>query len=453
MNKEKKFVSLNVQLSLAVILGILLAAVMYVFCTSFGQYLISVRFLSDTAVERNVDKVYESLETYIQEKYVKGTDVEKLSAWLKKNDYTYLYVYDNYSTYFEAGWSEQSNIHSTDITVGDTYAQSGPRIGSDNFDEDVKNRIVEFADQEYYVFIDVYEEQFWHEILTIVTIVCSFITLLASILVYNATVLRRIKHFSTEVQRIADGDFDGEIHIMHNDEIGMLASNVDNMRDAIVEKHESERIAWEANGELITAMSHDIRSPLTSIIGYLDIIEDKKHGDKDEVDKYIDACRSKAFQLKELSDKLFQYFLVFGNREGDAELENLDASLLFQQILGEHSAEIMSYGYKVNMQYELTEGMVMTDISGLRRLFDNVFSNIVKYADQTKPVDIEIYNEDRKVKLKIKNTIPEVAKKVESTRIGLKTCARICEKMNGTFDYEETENCFAVYIEFPLNQD
>ena len=316
MNKEKKFVSLNVQLSLAVILGILLSIVMYVFCAGFGQYLISLRYLSDRAVERNINNAYESLEHYIEERDVKGTDVEKLSAWLKKNDYTYLYVYNNYSTFFEAGWSEQPHTHTSASMADDAYEQSGPSIDRNTFDEDLKNRIVEFADEEYYVFLDIYEEQVWYDVLLIVTIICCFITFLATILVYNATVLRRIKTFSTEVQRIADGDFEGKIHIIHNDEISMLASNVDNMRDAIVEKHKSEKMAWEANGQLITAMSHDIRSPLTSIIGYLDIIEDKKYSDKDELDKYIEACRNKAFQLKDLSDKLFQYFLVFGNKEG-----------------------------------------------------------------------------------------------------------------------------------------
>ena len=62
-----------------------------------------------------------------------------------------------------------------------------------------------------------------------------------------------------------------------NDEIGRLAESVDAMRDSIVDRLNSEKKAWDANTQLITAMSHDIRTPLTSLIGYLDIIGTGKY--------------------------------------------------------------------------------------------------------------------------------------------------------------------------------
>lgn len=454
MNKEKKFLSLNVQLSLAVVMGILIAAVVYICCTGIGQYLINVNFLSDKAVEKNVGKMYASLQNYISEENVEGTDNEQLSHWLKKNDYTYLYIYDNYGATFEAGWSDEphADISSEGIREKNEPIDGVPRIDRKNFDEDAKNRIIDFADQEYYVFIDVYREQVWYGILDIVTIIACFITLLASLLVYNATVLRRIKHFSEEVETVADGNLDAEIHNLHNDEIGKLAASVDNMRYSIIQKHESEKMAWKANQELITAMSHDIRSPLTSIIGYLDIINDKKDGNREELDKYVDACRMKAFQLKELSDKLFQYFLVFGNAEKSPEFETVDASLLFQQILGEHSAELMSYGYKLTMDMMLEECSISVDISGIRRLFDNVFQNIKKYADIERPVSLSIQEKNDFAVIKIMNYIPEVRKKVESTNIGIKTCIKICEAMGGNFTCKEDKQSFSVTITLPLKK-
>ena len=105
------------------------------------------------------------------------------------------------------------------------------------------------------------------------------------------------------------------------------------MRLSIIQKHQREKEAWDANSQLVTSMSHDIRTPLTSMIGYLDIIKSEKYQSAEELERYISSCREKAFQLKELSDKLFQYFLVFNSGENEKHLEVFDANVLLTQIL------------------------------------------------------------------------------------------------------------------------
>ena len=99
---------------------------------------------------------------------------------------------------------------------------------------------------------------------------CLFV-FMSVIVIYNTKIIHKMTRLSREVQAVTDGDLDAEIDPTSNDEIGRLAVNVDTMRNAIVEKLQSEKIAWDANTQLITAMSHDIRTPLTSLIGYLDI--------------------------------------------------------------------------------------------------------------------------------------------------------------------------------------
>ena len=455
MNKKRKFSSLNVQLTMALVLGILMACVMYVVVSTVGDHMISEIYLSDEAVEKSIGEVYESLEKYIVENDVEADDADKILEWLSDMKYTYISVYDNYSTYFAAGWQGGSGYGTPTKRVDsfENILPDVPRLETDNFYEDVKNRIVAFADQEYYVFIDQYKESLWYNMLKIATVIICFITLLASILVYNATVLRRVKIFAQQVSVVADGDLDGEISNIHNDEIGRLATSVDNMRQSIIEKHESEKKAWEANQELITAMSHDIRSPLTSIIGYLDIIKDKQEAGDNDTEKYIEACRDKAFQLKTLSDKMFQYFLVFGNSDENMEFESVDATILFQQILGEHNAELTVKGYTVQSDYHIEEGYVNVDISSLRRVFDNIFTNITKYGDMDKPVITEVFCSDDKINIHVENSIPEIAKKVESTRLGLKTCEKLCINMNASFRYEESQEAFKVFMEFPMEKE
>ena len=454
---KRRFISLNFKITIVVLIGIALALSMYLFCSWFSNYVTQVRYLSDEAVSRNVGEAYDSLEDYVRRYDVEATDSKALTKWIKKQDYTHLMVYDNYEIIFEAGLWISSDTLSSDDQLKDeestvyenVYTDEAHRIDEGSFITDVNNRIIKFADKRYYVFIDVYREQHWQEIMDLVTLVLCFLTLLITILIYNGSTMKRIGRLAAEVRQVSAGKLDNSIHAMHNDEIGLLATSVDDMRNSIIQKHRNEREAWEANTQLITAMSHDIRTPLTSMIGYLDIIEGKKYESQEQMEKYIYSCREKAFQLKDLSDQLFRYFLVFGNHESDRELETLDASILFQQLLAEHSAEIISYGYKVELMFTVPTVSVRTDISSLKRLFDNIFSNIMKYATKKAPVGIKAEFDGEGVEIEIRNGIWEQSKKVESTRIGIKTCQRICEDLQGRFTYEEIDNDFVVGIWFP----
>lgn len=461
MNKRKNFISLNLKITVAILVGMLLAACMYVACIWFENYVTTVRFTSDEAVERNIGEAYDDLQEYVDRYDIEATDSKALSKWMKKQAYTYLYVYDNHQVYFESGWwsdptaenpnekiqEENSQLYETDKNT------DGPRIDKEEFYRDIadtKNRIVSFKDGEYYAFLDQYEEQHWHQLMNLVTMCLCFLTLLITILVYNGRMLKRIILLSSEVKQVSNGAWDYPVRILKNDEIGELAEGVDNMRTAIIRKHKNEKAAWEANTQLITAMSHDIRTPLTSLIGYLDIIEGKKYEDEEQLNRYISSCREKAFQLKDLSDKLFQYFLVFGKNENERVLERYDASILFQQLLSEHCAEIIGYGYRVYFQCVIPEVDVLIDLSGARRLFDNIFSNIMKYAEKQEVIRVSAETDDKELRIIISNKISSTAKKVESTRIGLKTCEKICADMKGTFEYEEEEFFFTAKVTLPI---
>lgn len=458
MSKQKKFVSLNLKMAIVTLMGIFLAICMYLVSTWFSNYMISVNFTSEPAIERNVNAAFEDLEQYIEEHHVKATDTDVLREWVSDQDYTYLYIWDNENVMLDAGWAVTSNENTVDEGItedSDTQLenylpqQKVARIEPESFQEDVRNRIIQYADKKYYTYIDIYKEEGWRQITETVSLVLSFLTLFLVLLLYHGYIAKRIMTLATEVNIVSDRKLDHEIKGTRNDEIGMLADGVNVMRDSILQKHQSEKDAWEANNQLITSMSHDIRTPLTSMIGYLDIIEGRKYESQEDLERYIASCRDKAFQLKDLSDKLFQYFLVFGNKGTDRELEVFDASILFQQLLSEHSAEIISYGYQVEFYFNIPEVQIRADISGLRRLFDNIFSNIMKYADKNEVVCIYAETEAENVKILAINGMPEEAKKVESTRIGLKTCEKICSDLGGDFSYDEQERIFTVRILIP----
>lgn len=456
MNK-KRFIPLNIKLTCAILLALTATLGIYVFIGWIQSIVVAKYYHSDEAVRANVGSAYASLNAYIAEYNTSGTDTDALQNWLKKNDYTYLEVYDNTAIAFNGGWSYNSTYTdgSSFTATGKNYVyineNASERITHDRFKEDVRNRIIQFSDGEYYVYVDVYKEQHFYNIVFFVKITMCLFVFMSVIVIYNTKIIHKMTRLSREVQAVTDGDLDAEIDPTSNDEIGRLAVNVDTMRNAIVEKLQSEKIAWDANTQLITAMSHDIRTPLTSLIGYLDIIESGKSRSRGEELRYIASCREKAFQLKEMSDKLFQYFLVFGSQEGrEKNYEVFDAGILIQQLISEHSAELISYGYDIDFEYEVANINIMADIQGLRRLFDNIFSNITKYADKSYHIRISAGVEDDRIIIRLINSVLADSRKVESNKIGLKTCERICSDMGGSFSYHDEGQLFTARITFPV---
>ena len=451
MNK-KRFLSLNFKLMLVVMIALVATLAMFLLIDWVETMIVSRYYQSEEAIERNVGDAYTSLTRYVRLNKVKGTDTELLQGWVKENDYTSLEVYDNNSIYFNGGWlvSPTTIPDAEDESAESEFSEYAERITPSTFEEDVYHRIMDFEDDEYYVYLKVYTEQRFIRAMFFVKLIFCVTTLVGIILIYNSRVLRRMIRLSHEVQEVSGGNLDADIDPTANDEIGKLAVNVDTMRNSIVERLQSEKEAWDANTQLITAMSHDIRTPLTSLIGYLDIIESGKYSSEEDLARYIRSCRDKAFQLKDLSDKLFQYFLVFGSQEKKKELEVFDASILLQQLISEHAAELMSYGYNIDFDFNLADVEIKADLSGMRRLFDNLTSNILKYADKSYHIRISTEQVGEEIVVRLINGVLAVSRKVESNKIGLKTCEKICKDMGGTFDYRDEDNFFSVRITIPI---
>lgn len=455
--KKKQFITLNLKLALVVVIALIMTFLVFE-VMEWGKNVVANRFyLSDAAMEENVDEAYDDLTSYISVRKLKSTDTERLQDWLREHSYTYIMVSDNYSIYFDGGWRiTQGPAEEEDLTPDQAdidFNENKERISFDTFEQDVKNRIIDFDDGPYYVYINVYKEQNFYRLMTIAEVVVGLLTLVGIVIAYNGIVLGRVARLNAEVQEVAGGNLMAGIESTANDEIGQLADNVDAMRDYIIRRLQSEKEAWDKNSELITAMSHDIRTPLTSLIGYLDIIESGKYETEEEEKRYIATCRDKALQLKDLSDKLFQYFLVFGSQGTDKNLEVYDAAILLQQIISEHSAELINYGFNIDFQFTIEEGTeVQVEMSSLRRLFDNLFSNIIKYADKSSPLRVSVNHDEAEkvIVVRMLNAVLTESRKVESNKIGLKTCDKICSNMGGTFFYEDEGQVFTVRLTIPV---
>lgn len=456
-------------MAFVVLIALALTMTVYILGTMLESFVVSRYYRSESTKARYASEAFRDLEDYIESRNVSATDTAKLQDWVSEHDYTTLQVSDNTDIQFSGGWlvtdtGAAANNNENMTQSGGANAATGAqpdisgdtdRINYDTFKTTAYDRIITFADGDHYVRITTSKEQGFSMVMFMVRIILCVITLAGTLLIQNSRTITRIIKLSEEVQEVSDGDLKASIDPTSNDEIGRLAENVDKMRDAIVDKLRHEKEAWDANTQLITAMSHDIRTPLTSLIGYLDIIESGKYKSKEEAIRYVSSSRDKALQLKELSDKLFQYFLVFGSHDKERELETFDAGILLQQLISEHSAELIGYGFAIDFEYRVEGVELKAELSSMRRLFDNVFSNIMKYADKSYHVRISADIEDDRIVIRLINRVLAVSRKVESNNIGLKTCEKICRDMDGSFSYtddEESSQLFTVRIALPATK-
>ena len=449
---SKKKVSVNFKLAVVILMAGVIALGAFLLMGLIERQILRNIGASESVKTDAVNDRFESLNEFIVENNVEGDDTDKMQEWVRTQAYTEVIVSDRTGELYSGGWvastsrlSEAAGANNSDST---TLKKDIPIEG-----EDLYNRTVRFLDKDYFVYINVYLEYRWKAVLDNVKLFLASLIFLILVLVYNSRVLRRIIDLSDKVNRIRAGETDLEIDPGEPDEIGNLAVDIDMMRNAVLEKMNSEKAAQEANNQLITSMSHDIRTPLTSLIGYLDIIAGHKYKTEEELQRYINSCSDKAVQLKGLSDKLFQYFLVYNNEAQKRELEEFDIGILFQQFMIEHISELTQYGYEVELTDEIPENvMIETETSAMQRLFDNLFSNIMKYADNAYPIIITAEIIQNQVKIVLKNHITEDAGKVESTKIGVKTCKKIVDDLGGTFRALEEDGIYKTVILFRIKE-
>lgn len=218
-----------------------------------------------------------------------------------------------------------------------------------------------------------------------------------------------IDQLSSGIQEISYGNFDARVEINNEDEFGWIAQQINKMARDLKELMEAERKNEKARNDLVTNVAHDLRTPLTSIIGYLDLAIRRPDLEDSVKEKYISIAYDKSKRLEGLIEDLFSY-TKYSSGEVSLNLGKIDMVKFMEQMIDEFypsfQEEGLEYSFQVNSRHIRMEG----DGDLLARAFANLIGNAIKYGKDGKTIRIGLEKKEEDVSVYIVNygkVIPE----------------------------------------------
>lgn len=218
-----------------------------------------------------------------------------------------------------------------------------------------------------------------------------------------------LAEISSGIDEIAKGDFHKSVRVVGEDEIANIAEKINNMTREIQMLIENEREYEKEKSDLITNVAHDLRTPLTSVIGYLDLVKIKSGLSDEDREKYVTIAYDKSKRLEKLINDLFEFTKV-GAERVQVHAVDLNFKKFMEQMVEEFYPSFEEADLECIVQDELTQGRIMADPDLLARGIANLFSNAVKYGKDGKIIKVQLKEDKDNIHLTLTNfgeIIPE----------------------------------------------
>ena len=211
-----------------------------------------------------------------------------------------------------------------------------------------------------------------------------------------------IGRISDAVERISEGDLNTQVEVVGDDEFSSMASNLNKMVEDIRRLMDKERESERTKNELITNVAHDLRTPLTSIIGYLELLSGQVVLPPEMQKKYIDIAYSKAKRLEKLIEDLFG-FTKMNYGKLAMHVSKVDIVKLLGQLLEESYPNFANKGLSYELQSNVPAKIITADGNLLARLFDNLIGNAIKYGAEGKRILVKVMADTDEVQVSVTN--------------------------------------------------
>lgn len=279
----------------------------------------------------------------------------------------------------------------------------------------------------------------------------------------------QLRHVIEELHYIADGHFDHRIPFVVKTDLQKVIDSINALVDSTVASMEEERQIEQSKDDLITNVSHDIRTPLTSIIGYLGLLKSSELNE--DQTKYIQIAYDKALQMKALAEDLFEYTTLRSSTNNKLVLAPLHVNSMLEQVAAGFELEAEKKNIAFNVVTRPRDLVIDADAKMIVRMLNNLISNALKYGRGATEINLIANKVNNKfVELRVENNGEQIPKKslqkifdrfyrVESSRnlktggtgLGLAITKSIVDLHGGNIKCQSTSELTSFIIQLPLN--
>ena len=429
--------SIYFQLLRLLVTAAFVAVLVFLVLNQAGDYLIENFYYNSDYEERKDESYIRKLQQYIDQNSLSSRDADALKSWVQRQQIVSIRVYKDGMQMFDSEYPDQE-LWEEEIEAND--------YGWEVY------YTVSFADGEARVSITgIYAYQFYNYAM-IVELVLSFVLFLILVLFGIRSNMAYILKLSDEVEILEGGSLDYKITVKGRDELAALAEGLDSMRLSFQDLIKQEAEMVQENQKIVTEMSHDLRTPVTSIMLYTEILKKGSFKSEGQWMEYVEKIDRKARRMKQLTDHLFEYSLMAGEEEVQLE-ETETCETLFYDLFSETCSYLAQQGFEVLFQVEWPQSRIRISTDYVMRIMDNLTSNIVKYADPSMPVVISAVEEGNMTGFLFENRVKKLEEETESNGIGIQSVKNMMLKMRGKCMAVQEGERFQILILFPAQHE
>ena len=313
---------------------------------------------------------------------------------------------------------DSQNLNSPVQSAGTTASVQGDAPQMDNVEKDIRvneniktingrtddNILSRYQED---VRIKLSESRRFAGFIVIEMIVCFIFFFSVYFVFFTKKIVDYFEQIDRGIEEFSEGNFDIEFEVRNEDELSNMARNLNRTTGEINRILAKERDEEKSRKEFITCIAHDLRTPLTSVIGYLQLVMAKAHASRSNEElqikneEYVKIAYEKAIRLQGLIEELFS-FTKTDSTELRLHLEEIDVVKLMEQLADECYPSLQEAGLALEFKTSAEVIKIEADGELMARAIANLLTNGIKYGKDGKKIIIDLYRENENSDLHIR---------------------------------------------------
>lgn len=264
----------------------------------------------------------------------------------------------------------------------------------------------------YYLYNETVIEPFYHTVHTDLGNILGFIAGagLFILIIFRLTrdKVAYIEYLCECLGEISKGDLNYKIEVIGEDELAEVAESITDMENKLRYQIEAQVQVEKSKNELVTNVAHDLRTPLTSIIGYIGLVKNGGNHNKEEQAKYLEIAYTKAEKLKVLIEDLFE-LTKFHQQAIKLKKEVISISNLINQLIEELMPLASDKDIEIETYIDNIGTIAEVDIQKMTRVFENLIENSIKYSPLGEVVYVELRSTEDNIYIAVSNAFENIS--------------------------------------------